>query len=266
MAVALSCTPACAGIRFGQSFFSSGSIPAKQRAPLPRRPRWRVLTNSPHRDHAELGEYATCSSENFERFIGPILSALGTPAPPYCSSNLSSFLGETSQPIRLVAPGACSVSPCCHDSGVALKQPASSPPTDTRAPRRQLRLRTRCLPPEPWQVNAVPSMFRLQLSPGCSGRRDWYSSVISSLGAMSMWPSLRAIEMFAMNTTTGEWFWTTTTSRPHSMRLNTAPNSVRIHLLYTPAPNRAIAVSLSSLYSLAMIVFLLNSTMCSGTN
>ena len=48
-------------------------------------------------DSAWRNAYATCSSENFERFIGPILSVLGPPkAPPYCSSNVSSFSGETS--------------------------------------------------------------------------------------------------------------------------------------------------------------------------
>ena len=41
--------------------------------------------------------YATCSSENFERFIGPSPSLLGTPkTPPYLSFDLPSFLGETS--------------------------------------------------------------------------------------------------------------------------------------------------------------------------
>ena len=48
-------------------------------------------------DSAWRNAYATCCSENFERFIGPILSGLGTPkAPPFCISNLSSFFGETS--------------------------------------------------------------------------------------------------------------------------------------------------------------------------
>ena len=46
--------------------------------------------------------YATCSTEYFERFIGPIPFRVGTPkTPPYSRSNLPSFLGETSP---VVAP------------------------------------------------------------------------------------------------------------------------------------------------------------------
>ena len=66
-------------------------------------PTWRQISPTAVPDSAWRNAYATCSSENFERFIGPILSALGTPkAPPYCSSNLSSFSGETSLLVPLL--------------------------------------------------------------------------------------------------------------------------------------------------------------------
>ena len=57
------------------ALFSSNHWSEESRQVTP----WRQTSPTAVSDSAWRNPYATCSSENFERFIGPILSVLGTP-------------------------------------------------------------------------------------------------------------------------------------------------------------------------------------------